>query len=84
MGIYKNLVGLIKQPEFLLFDYSFLQTLPQEQWVNGFAEIIKHACIKDAELFALLENETLENFQSDRNKLGGLVERNVQIKTTLY
>jgi 3-dehydroquinate synthetase len=83
VGIYKNLVGLIKQPEFLLFDYSFLQSLPQEQWVNGFAEIIKHACIKDATLFALLENETLENFQSDRNKLTGLVEKNVQIKTTV-
>jgi 3-dehydroquinate synthetase len=83
VGIYKNLVGLIKQPEFLLFDYSFLQTLPQEQWVNGFAEIIKHACIKDAVLFALLENETLENFQKDRIKLAALIEKNVQIKTAV-
>ena len=31
VGMYKNLVGLIKQPEFLLFDYSLLDTLPQEQ-----------------------------------------------------
>ncbi|MEO6734361.1 MAG: 3-dehydroquinate synthase [Ferruginibacter sp.] len=83
VGVYKNLVGLIKQPEFLLFDYSLLQSLPPEQWVNGFAEIIKHACIKDAGLFDLLEAETLESFQSDRNKLAGLVERNVQIKTTV-
>ncbi|MEP7109733.1 MAG: 3-dehydroquinate synthase [Ferruginibacter sp.] len=83
VGIYKNLVGLIKQPEFLLYDYSFLQTLPQEQWVNGFAEIIKHACIKDAPLFALLENETLENFQSAKSKLAALVEKNVQIKTAV-
>jgi len=83
VGIYKNLVGLIKQPEFLLFDYSLLNTLPQEQWVNGFAEIIKHACIKDAALFELLENETLETFQWDSNKLAGLVEKNVQIKTTV-
>ncbi len=81
VGVYKNLVGLIKQPEFLLFDYSLLQTLPQEQWVNGFAEIIKHACIKDAGLFALLENESLENFQSDSIKLSALVEKNVEIKT---
>lgn len=83
VGVYKNLVGLIKQPEFLLYDYSLLQTLPQEQWVNGFAEIIKHACIKDDVLFALMENETLESFQSDRKKLAELVEKNVQIKTTV-
>lgn len=83
VGIYKNLVGLIKQPEFLLFDYSLLKTLPQSHWINGFAEIIKHACIKDVQLFELLENETLEVFQTDRNKLGQLIERNVQIKTAV-
>ena len=83
VGVYKNLVGLIKQPEFLVFDYSLLQTLPREQWINGFAEIIKHACIKDAELFSMLEKNVIENFQSDKNLLGQLIEKNVQIKTTV-
>jgi len=83
IGIYKNLVGLVKQPEFLLFDYSMLHTLPHEQWVNGFAEIIKHACIKDEVLFAHLENETLENFKQDKLKLAALVEKNVAIKTNV-
>jgi shikimate kinase / 3-dehydroquinate synthase len=83
VGAYKNLVGLIKQPEFLLFDYSMLDTLPGKEWVNGFAEIIKHACIKDAAMFSLLEKKSIENFQSDKNLLAALVERNVQIKTTV-
>ena len=83
VGVYKNLVGLIKQPDFLLFDYSFLDALPNDQWVNGFAEIIKHACIKDAALFAYLEKESLQSFQSDKKKLAELVERNVNIKTTV-
>lgn len=82
-GIYKNLVGLIKQPEFLLFDYTLLQTLPHHQWVNGFAEVIKHACIKDAEMFAMLEDESIESFKSDKNKLSSLIEKNVQIKTSV-
>ncbi|KAF0240416.1 MAG: 3-dehydroquinate, partial [Chitinophagaceae bacterium] len=43
VGIYKNMVGLIRQPSFLLYDYSLLKTLPQAEWQNGFAEIIKHA-----------------------------------------
>ena len=83
VGVYKNLVGLIKQPEFLLFDYSMLKTLPDEQWVNGFAEIIKHACIKDAVLFSILEKFTLHDFKTDETLLAELIERNVKIKTTV-
>jgi len=83
VGVYKNLVGLIRQPEFLLFDFSLLNSLPQQHWVNGFAEIIKHACIKDGVLFELLENETLENFQLDEKKLSNLVKKNVAIKTAV-
>ena len=83
VGPFKNLVGLIKQPDFLLFDYALLHTLPQEQWVNGFAEIIKHACIKDAALFELLEQNELAAFQLDATLLANLIERNVNIKTTI-
>jgi 3-dehydroquinate synthetase len=82
-GVYKNLVGLIKQPEFLLFDYSMLQTLPNEQWINGFAEIIKHACIKDANLFTVLEKYSLQDFKQNQNLLAELIENNVNIKTAV-
>jgi|ADGO01.1.fsa_nt_gi 3-dehydroquinate synthetase len=30
VGVYKNLVGTIRQPEFLLYDYSFLKSLPEK------------------------------------------------------
>ena len=52
VGLYKNMVGTIVQPSFILFDYTFLQTLPEAEWRNGFVEIIKHACIRDAEMFS--------------------------------
>jgi 3-dehydroquinate synthase len=83
VGLYKNIVGTINQPKFLLYDYSFLQTLPHEQWVNGFAEIIKHACIKDAELFTELENNTIEKYKADTTLLATLIQKNVSIKTTV-
>jgi 3-dehydroquinate synthase len=83
VGLYKNLVGLIRQPEFILFDYSVLQTLPNEQWVNGFAEVIKHACIKDAAMFEILEKNTLKDFKKDATLLAELIERNVKIKTAI-
>ncbi len=37
VGLYKNLVGTIRHPECLLYDYSFLKTLPENEWQNGFA-----------------------------------------------
>ncbi|MEO8821885.1 MAG: 3-dehydroquinate synthase [Ginsengibacter sp.] len=80
VGVYKNLVGVIRHPEFLLYDFSILETLPGEEWINGFAEIIKHACIKDADMFHLLEEKTLEDFQTSKENIAELIERNVDIK----
>ncbi|MEP6615824.1 MAG: 3-dehydroquinate synthase [Ginsengibacter sp.] len=80
VGIYKNLVGTIKHPEFLFYDYSFLRTLPDTEWVNGFAEIIKHACIQDNKLFGWLERQTLHALQSSVDIIDELIRRNVEIK----
>src|SRR4051812_35372984 len=81
VGVYKNMVGLIRQPDFLLFDFAFLKSLPREEWVNGFAEIIKHACIKDAPMFSLLEQNKLSFFQKDMVAFAKLVQRNALLKT---
>ena len=81
VGVYKNMVGLIRQPQFLLYDHSFLKSLPKEEWQNGFAEIIKHACIKDAAMFELLQKNTLASFKRDPILLADLIQRNALIKT---
>lgn len=83
VGVYKNMVGTITQPEFIFYDFSFLETLPDAEWQNGFAEIIKHACIKDASLFAALEQYSLQDYQTDRKRIADLIERNVAIKTSV-
>ena len=81
VGPYKNLAGTIKQPEFLLYDSSFLKSLPQSEWVNGFAEIIKHACIKDARLFKELEAGNIKVYKNDKDALSKLVQKNAMIKS---
>lgn len=81
VGVYKNMVGLIRQPSFLLYDYSLLSSLPLDEWQNGFAEIIKHACIKDAAMFKSLQQHTIKQYQKDKKLLAQLVERNAMIKT---
>lgn len=80
VGIYKNMVGNIKQPKFLLYDYSLLKTLPNEEWINGFAEIIKHAAIKDAAMFKQLESHSLKDFQKNKDLLSKLIQKNAMLK----
>lgn len=80
VGVYKNLVGIIRQPSFILHDASLLQSLPQSEWENGFAEIIKHACIKDAALFKQLQNTSLQDYIKNKPLLTSLIQRNALIK----
>ena len=81
VGVYKNMVGIIRQPTFLLHDMVFLNTLPQNEWENGFAEIIKHAAIKDAGMFKELEGGSFRKYQSSQKAICDLVQRNAIIKT---
>jgi 3-dehydroquinate synthase len=83
VGHYKNLVGTIVQPDFLFYDISLLQTLPQEEWINGFAEIIKHAAIKDAALFRELEKNSLQYYRKNKKALAALIRKNVMIKSAV-
>lgn len=79
-GVFKNMIGTVYQPECIIYDYSFLKSLPQDEWVNGFAEIIKHGCIKDRDLFETLEQHTLEDYQQNSLLTSTLIERNVDLK----
>jgi len=80
VGKYKNLVGTIRQSSGILYDFSFLSTLPDLEWQNGFAEIIKHAAIKDAAMFRHLEQHDLAYFQKGKKAIAELITRNVVIK----
>lgn len=81
VGVYKNMVGLIRQPAFILHDMVFLNSLPPAEWENGFAEIIKHACVKDAAMFAHLESNSLKHYMARQKSICELVQRNALLKT---
>ncbi|MFT3702501.1 MAG: 3-dehydroquinate synthase [Agriterribacter sp.] len=80
VGVYKNMVGTIRQPSFILHDLIFLNTLPQSEWENGFAEIIKHACIKDLAMFKELQASSLKKYQAKKTVMCSLIQRNALIK----
>jgi 3-dehydroquinate synthase len=47
----KNLIGSFFPPEHLIFDFETLLTLPESEWRNGAAEIIKYGLISSPSLF---------------------------------
>ncbi len=74
----KNLVGAFHQPQLVLADVDTLSTLPDREFNEGFAEIIKHAAIRDASLMDLIEQK-----DGIRDHLIELVSRNVAIKAAV-
>ncbi|KKA29878.1 hypothetical protein TD95_003439 [Thielaviopsis punctulata] len=51
----KNLVGSFWQPQRVFIDLLFLETLPEREFINGMAEVIKTAAIWDEAEFSALE-----------------------------
>jgi len=76
----KNLVGAFYPPRLVIADPDFLCTLPDREFHGGLAEVIKHAVIADAPMFALLEKNMDNILRRDRDALGSLIPRNIQIK----
>jgi 3-dehydroquinate synthase len=72
----KNLLGAIHHPVLVIDDVDVLKTLPHREFNQGFAEIIKHAIIADAEMFTTLNDVDLEN-------LAPLIRRNIELKSKI-
>jgi 3-dehydroquinate synthase len=82
-GVYKNMIGTITQPEFILIDEIFLSSLPQEEIINGLAEIIKHACIQDKSYLNFIAQNLSAIFSLEKEILGSIITTSVIIKTDI-
>jgi len=75
----KNLIGAIHHPSLVIDDLDVLKSLPQREFNQGFAEIIKHAVIADAKMFRGLQQWKA----SEALALQKLIKRNIQIKSNI-
>lgn len=73
IGLYKNLIGVLRQPEFIIYETAFLKSLNKIEWSNGFAEIIKYGCVFDGFLFGELHEKNLDHYMQD-----GAIDRIVE------
>ena len=85
----KNIAGAFYQPDIVLCDTSTLNTLPQNVFNDGCAEMIKHGVILSKELFELLKKpfqmqKPLQLQQTEQapalSTINEIIEMNVKIK----
>lgn len=54
LGALKNQIGIINLPKMVLIFPDFLKTLEKRQLISGFAEMLKHGLISDANYWTTL------------------------------
>jgi 3-dehydroquinate synthase len=77
---YKNMIGIIRQPEFVFCDINSLSTLPEREFLGGFAEIIKYGAIRDKKFFNYLDANLEKGIAKDREILENIIYQSVKNK----
>lgn len=79
---FKNMIGLIKQPEFTWICPAFLKTLPEKDFLSGSAELLKTFILEDREAY-----EQAVDLLSAANRApaayGKLIEKAARIKARI-
>lgn len=80
----KNLVGAIYQPQAVLIDPAFLQTLPRRNVISSLAEAIKYGFIRDASIFEAMEARFDDLVSlSDQALLSEIIAKSCTIKAQI-
>lgn len=77
LGNLKNQIGVITQPEMVLIDSKYLDSLPANEMRSGLAEILKHGLITSE----IYWKKTTSLHELTIEDLDGLISESVAIKT---
>ena len=67
LGPLKNQVGVIINPQAVIIDPVFLNTLPANEYRSGYAEMLKHGLIQDAAYWKKLADFKKHKYRSNRD-----------------
>ena len=76
LGSHKNQIGNFVLPKMVLVDVGFLNTLPYEQLLSGFAEILKHGLIAEKKYW----QKIIELDKIETEHLEELIKISIEIK----
>jgi 3-dehydroquinate synthase len=73
---FKNHIGVFRDPDLVIIDPVFLETLDKKELKSGFAEVIKHCLIADATYLEVVTSQSFEN-----QDWGSHIAHSLQIKS---
>jgi 3-dehydroquinate synthase len=76
----KNLVGAFHPPVGVLVDLDVLATLPEDQWVNGMAEVVKAGLIADPVILDVIDDDPPAARLPTGRHARELIERAIRVK----
>jgi len=79
-GGFKNEIGIFNKAKKVFIYSNFLETLKEDEFLSGFAEMIKHALIFDESYFEELKSFYFRFFKSDKMKISNLIKKSVEVK----
>lgn len=79
----KNMVGFFNQPEFVICDHEMLSTLPDYEYINGIAELVKTACLDNSGLLEYISIHKDKILSRDKDAVHESVLRCVKFKASI-
>ncbi|AOH55516.1 3-dehydroquinate synthase [Peribacillus muralis] len=79
----KNMIGAFHQPEAVIYDLEFLQTLPLQELRSGFAEVIKHSLIADHDFYQWLKSNIVDLNDITDEQFMTMIKKGISIKAAI-
>jgi 3-dehydroquinate synthase len=79
----KNLIGAFYQPRLIVADIETLRSLPEREFREGLAEVIKYGAILDGGFIDWLEQHMPKILAREADRLGEMVAQSLQYKAAI-
>jgi 3-dehydroquinate synthase len=79
----KNLIGAFYQPRLVFIDTAFLTTLPEREYLSGYAELFKNAFIGGPDMFDFVARNHDALLKHDTALLLKAIKRSIEIKAAV-
>ncbi|MFT8321543.1 MAG: 3-dehydroquinate synthase [Bacillus sp. (in: firmicutes)] len=79
----KNMIGAFYQPEAVIYNTSYIQTLPLKEVKSGFGEVMKHALISDFHFYSMLLEDITDFSVVPEQTWSSLLKRGIEVKADI-
>jgi 3-dehydroquinate synthase len=79
----KNFIGTFYQPSLVLIDTNFLNSLPEEELISGFGEVIKYSYLTNRKFYSTLLSDCNLLVKKDSGFLNKIIYESVKIKSAV-